>query len=124
MSSGLSGGGGGGGGGGTAGAGTETGGGVGAVPGSGMGGVVGVPVSICTHDDRSKNMNSSAFSCALRSMGPVQPPGKPGAPGCELSPAPSDTCTSVNTTRPHWFAADVSTGVLNVRYCVVAGLVV
>src|SRR6187399_1919664 len=86
------------------GGGDGVGGGLGAVPGTGMGGNSGVPVSTCTHDDRSKNMNSSAFSCAVSVNGAVHPIGN-GVSGCELSPDPSDTCTSVNTTRPHWFAA-------------------
>ena len=38
--------------------------------------LIGVPVSTCTHDDRSKNMNSSAFSCAVSVSGAVQPIGK------------------------------------------------
>src|SRR5580765_5553453 len=98
---GFGGGGGGGGGGGAGGAGVEAGGGVGAVPGFGMFGGTGVPVSICTHDDRSKNMNSSVFSCAVSDgIGATQPFGN-GTSGCELSPPPSETCTSVKTTRPH-----------------------
>src|SRR3954469_20870915 len=82
--SGSSGGGGGGGGGGAGGAGVDTGGGIGAVPGFGIGGSSGVPVSTCTHDDRSKNMNSSAFSCGVMSIDPRQPFGK-GTSGCEPS---------------------------------------
>src|SRR4029079_18257825 len=87
--SGSSGGGGGGGGGGAGGAADGVGGGLGAVPGTGMGGNSGVPVSTCTHDDRSKNMNSSAFSCAVSVSGAVQPIGN-GVSGCELSPEPSE----------------------------------
>jgi len=98
--SGSSGGGGGGGGGGAGGADDGVGGGIGAFPGVGIGGSSGVPVSTCTQDDRSKNMNSSAFSCAVSVSGAVQPIGN-GVSGWELSPEPSETWTSVNTTRPH-----------------------
>ena len=74
MLSGSIGGGGGGGGGGAGGAGVDAGGGVGAVPGTGMFGVIGVPVSSCTHEDRSKNMNSSVFSWAVSAgIGETQP---------------------------------------------------
>ena len=75
MLSGSIGGGGGGGGGGAGGAAVGTGGAMGAVPGSGIGGNSGVPVSIWTHDDRSKNMNSRAFSWAVSVRGAVQPIG-------------------------------------------------
>src|SRR3954470_10906902 len=49
----------------------------------------------------------------------VQPPGN-GVSGCELSP-PLETWTSVNTTRPHWFAAGTSAGVLKLAYWTVVG---
>src|SRR6185503_10793064 len=121
----MGGGGGGGGGGGTGGGTGVTVGGVDGVPGGGTGGGTGMSLSGCKHAERSKNRNSSAFSCAL-SVTDVQPVGNgvPFAPGSDLSllsPAAAGaafTCRSVCTTRPHCASAAASTGVLNVMYCV------
>src|SRR5580704_714543 len=72
------------------------------------------------HDDKSKSMNSRAFSCGERSV-VTQPFGK----GCPVSSpngmpasfvAPEDTCRSLYTTRPHCAPASTSRGVLNVMY--------
>src|SRR4051812_37481245 len=80
------GGGGGGGGGGTGGGTGVTDGGVDGVPGGGTGGGTGLSVSGCTHADRSKNRNSSAFSCGDR-LFDRQPLGNgvPSVPGSDLS---------------------------------------
>jgi hypothetical protein len=87
--------------------------------GGGIGGGTGGSLSDCRHDERSKNMNSSALACG--DIGDaLQPPGN-GVPGSELSPPVETaltstfvpTCRSVKTTRPHWFSgvAACSTGV-------------
>src|SRR5262245_20982059 len=116
----MSGGGGGGGGGGTGGGVAVTPGGVLGRPGGGTGGGTGRSVSGCTHADRSKNRNSSAFSCADAVIA-SQPMGK-GTSGRELSSFSSAgagaalTWMSVCTTRPHCASAGASTGVLNVWY--------
>src|SRR3982751_2785195 len=103
------GGGGGGGGGGGMGGGTGvTDGGVDGVPGGGTGGGTGRSVSGCTQADRSKNRNSSAFSCGDR-LFDRQPLGNgvPAVPGSDLSllspdaTGPALTWMSVWTTRPH-----------------------
>src|SRR6185312_3280990 len=70
--------------------------------------------SFCTQEDRSKNMNSSAFSWGDSAVD-VHPPGN-GVSGCDESPDAALTWMSVNTTRPHWPAAGAATGVLKVRY--------
>ena len=76
----------GGGGGGTGGGTGVTDGGVDGVPGGGTGGGTGRSVSGCTHADRSKNRNSSAFSWADR-VTDVHPVGNgvPSVPGSDLS---------------------------------------
>src|SRR5262245_3540379 len=66
-----------------------------------------------THDDRSKSMNSSAFSCGV-SVVVVQPLGNGDLP--ESNPIPADTCRSLITTRPHCCSGAASTGVLNEKY--------
>ena len=95
------------------------------MPGGGTGGGTGRSVSGCTHADRSKNRNSSAFSWGDR-VTDVHPLGNgvPSVPGSDLSrlspdaTGPALTWMSVWTTRPHCASAAASTGVLNVMYCV------
>src|SRR5262249_503637 len=129
MSAHGTGGGGGGGGGGGSGGGTGvTPGGVDGAPGGGTGGGTGLSVSGWTHADRSKNKNSSAFSCALR-VTDVQPVGKgvpplavvPGLDWSFFSPdgrGAAFTWRSVWTRRPHCISVGASTGVLKVMYWV------
>src|SRR6516162_265023 len=75
-----------------------------------------------TQDERSKSMNSSAFSCGDKSPVVTQPPGN-GVPGRDVSWVPLEladtTWRSVNTVRPHWLAGIVaasSAGVFRVMY--------
>ena len=69
-----------------------------------------------TQEDRSKSMNSSAFSCGVSSV-VTQPLGN----GClpESDGVPADTCRSLITTRPHCCSGATSTGVLNEKYCTI-----
>src|SRR3954463_778086 len=81
-------------------------------------GGTGISVSLRMHADRSKSMNSSAFSCADRSVA-LQPLGK-GRVVLEVSlgvvPA-LETWMSLITTRPHWtWSGSTLRGVLNVKY--------
>src|SRR5262245_61197399 len=88
---------------------------VGGTPGGGTIGTIGLPGVVCTHDDRSKNMNSSAFSWGVMSSDAEHPVGN-GLSGFDMPP-PAPTWTSVKTARPHCASAVASTGVLNDRYC-------
>src|SRR5215475_918170 len=63
-------------------------------------------------DERSKKRNSSAFSASLSGL-VVQPKGND-------SPPLPVTCTSLKTTRPHWFFGSAPTGVLKLRYFAVS----
>src|SRR4051812_49175611 len=118
------GGGGGGGGGGCAGGGMGgRSGGVGGGAVGGMGAIGGVgglggAVSGCTHDARSKSMNSSTFSCGVRGLS-LHSAGKTTF----WVVAASLTWKSLNSTRPHCCAPGVPTGVLKVKCCTVAGVV-
>src|ERR1700683_742734 len=73
-----------------------------------------------THDERSKSINSRAFSCGDRSV-LSQPPGGGEVSFVVGSPA---TCRSLNTARPQ-YAGEVApagvgafTGVSNEKYIV------
>ena len=82
-------------------------------------------LSGCTHDDRSKKMNSSAFACGVMPL-LLHSVGK-GLLGSELSPptvcivtgsvAEAFMCKSVITARPHCMSSAAVEGVLNVKYC-------
>src|SRR5260221_11486102 len=78
--------------------------------GGGGGGFVSSP----THDERSKNRNSSAVSCCV--IGSCSGFAVPHSAGKLPLPPPFDTCKSLNTARPHWSVALI--GALNDRYAV------
>ena len=83
-------------------------------------GGVGGALSLWMQDDRSKSMNSSAFSCAERS--PVlHDCGNGLFPGVF---ADALTWKSLNTTRPHCIGSGTSVGVLKVMCIVAFGSVV
>jgi hypothetical protein len=77
-------------------------------------------------DERSKIMNSSAFSCGDKAVRAAQQPGKAvrvtggvavvatGSPGNPVD-AESLTCNPVYTKRPHWLPAAVPIGVLKLK---------
>jgi hypothetical protein len=71
-------------------------------------------------DERSKIMNSSAFSCCesavltAQQAGKVVPADDVGSPGKPVE-VESLTCKAVYTKRPHWLAAAASTGVLKLK---------
>jgi hypothetical protein len=86
-----------------------------------------------THAERSKNMNSSAFSWGESSVREEQqsvvPPsdaaglattGSPGNPFDEESL----TCREVYTNFPHWSAGAAPSGVLNEKKCVYCAVAV
>jgi hypothetical protein len=77
-------------------------------------------LTLLIQEERSKIMNSSAFSCGESAVLAAQHAGKAlpelvaGSPGNPVE-AESLTCKPVYTKRPHWLSAAVPTGVLKLK---------
>ena len=77
-------------------------------------------MTLLIQEERSKIMNSRAFSCGESAVLVAQQPGKEvpelvaGSPG-NPTEAESLTCRPVYTKRPHWLSAGVPTGVLKLK---------
>jgi hypothetical protein len=82
--------------------------------------VITIPVTGTMQAERSKIMNSSAFSCADKAVRAAQQPGKlfpevvDGSPG-KPTEAASLTCKPVYTKRPHLLAAAAFAGVSKLK---------
>src|SRR3954469_23402479 len=69
------------------------------------------------HEDKSKIINSSAFSCGKSSVSELVEQ-RSGNGVSASSPPPNETCTSLNTIRPH---SGAPTGVVNEKYWTISG---